>query len=60
VIRYFDVVPSDTIAMSEESGIRQYDELPEVIKGRYSPTEFMWLSDREKMTLIQRECEPEA
>jgi hypothetical protein len=36
-----------------------YDELPEAIKHSYSQKEFLWLSDAEKATLVQRETEPE-
>lgn len=36
-----------------------YDELPESIKAVYSRREWLWLSDAEKGTLVQRETEPE-
>jgi len=36
-----------------------YDRLPDSIKMIYSRQEYMWLSDTEKNTLVQRECEPE-
>lgn len=37
-----------------------YDQLPEPIKRSYTRDEYLWLSDAEKATLVQRECEPEA
>lgn len=36
-----------------------YDELPLPIKMMYNRQEYMWLTDDQKSTLIQRECEPE-
>lgn len=36
-----------------------YDRLPESIKALYTPEQYLWLSDYEKATLIQRETEPE-
>ena len=36
-----------------------YDELPEPIKLSYTRAEYLWLSDAEKATLVQQECEPE-
>lgn len=42
------------------SGHDPYDQLPEMIKNTYTPEEYLWLSDHEKATLIQRETEPEA
>jgi hypothetical protein len=37
-----------------------YDNLPEPVKQMYSPREYLWLSDKEKSSLVQRETEPEA
>ena len=36
-----------------------YNALPEPLKNTYSRDEYLWLSDREKQTLVQRECEPD-
>lgn len=36
-----------------------YALLPDCIKVNLTRTEYLWLSDHEKATLIQRECEPE-
>lgn len=36
-----------------------YNALPEPLKNAYSRDEFLWLSDKEKATLVQRECEPD-
>jgi len=36
-----------------------YDELPDPIKIIYSLTEWLWLSDSQKASLITDECEPE-
>lgn len=36
-----------------------YEDLPEFIRADYSPVEWLWLSDREKATLVQSETEPE-
>lgn len=38
----------------------EYGNLPEAIKLVYSAKEYLWLSDAEKVTLVQRECEPDA
>lgn len=37
-----------------------YANLPECIKLSYSRKEYLWLSDNEKATLVQRETEPDA
>jgi len=37
----------------------EYDELPEAVKVRLSPKEYLWLSDAEKARLIQTETEPD-
>lgn len=37
----------------------EYDALPEPIKVVVSRREWAWLSDAEKATLVQRECEPD-
>ncbi len=36
-----------------------YEELPEALKLTYTPREYLWLSDAEKASLIERETEPE-
>ena len=36
-----------------------YEELPEAIKQIYPEKAWLWLSDREKDSLVQRECDPE-
>lgn len=36
-----------------------YEALPVPVKAGYSRKQFLWLSDHEKATLIQRETEPE-
>ncbi len=46
--------------ITERSTQQQYDDLPDAIKASYSRTEYAWLSDWEKATLVSRECEPDA
>lgn len=41
------------------SGNRDYDELPQPIKGTLTFHEWLWLSDYDKATLVRRECEPD-
>jgi hypothetical protein len=36
-----------------------YGDLPMCVKMRYTPQEWLWLSDTEKATLVQRETEPD-
>lgn len=36
-----------------------YDELPDAVRSSYTEQQWLWLSDREKATLTQRETEPE-
>ena len=36
-----------------------YDELPLSIKMTYTRQEYLWLSEHDKATLVQRECEPD-
>jgi len=36
-----------------------YEALPVPVKAGYSRKQFLWLSDQEKATLVQRETEPE-
>lgn len=43
-------------ALQEAMG---YAQLPEAIKATMSQHEWLWLSDREKATLVQDETEPE-
>ncbi len=35
------------------------DSLPEAVKAVIGRREWAWLSDAEKATLVQRECEPD-
>jgi hypothetical protein len=42
------------------AGKDPYDDLPVSIKHYYTRTEYLWLSDLEKATLVQRETEPDA
>lgn len=37
----------------------RYEELPESIKAMFTETEFLWLPDESKATLVQRETEPD-
>jgi hypothetical protein len=37
----------------------EYDQLPVGIQLTYSRNEYLWLSDWEKATLLQRETEPD-
>lgn len=37
-----------------------YDNLPRCIQGMYTKQQWLWMSDKGKAGLIQRECEPEA
>ena len=43
----------------ESAGSDDYEQLPEPIKLSYTRAEYLWLSDAEKATLVQQECEPE-
>lgn len=49
------------LAMGEGSLLRnsEYERLPECIQSVYSEEQYLWLSDDDKRTLIQRETEPE-
>lgn len=51
-----DAAIHTAIAVSEDP----YLELPISIQMTHSRAEYMWLSDADKATLVQRECEPEA
>ncbi len=48
---------SATRSMMEASD--PYLSLPPAIRAVYNKAEYMWLSDDEKSTLLQRECDPE-
>jgi len=37
-----------------------YESLPMPIRMQYTRQEYLWLSDADKATLVQRECEPDA
>lgn len=39
--------------------VSRYGELPDAIRAIYTEKEWLWLSDAEKATLVQRETEPE-
>jgi hypothetical protein len=43
----------------EEAASTEYDTLPEPVKQVVGRREWAWLSDAEKATLVQRECEPD-
>lgn len=47
------------ITMVQPMSPSDYDQLPESIKALYTQEQYLWLSDDEKATLIQRETEPE-
>jgi hypothetical protein len=49
----------DELAGFEAEDQDAYDRLPEPVKLLYRREEWLWLSDREKSTLVTRECEPE-
>lgn len=36
-----------------------YDGLPEPIKVLYTPSEYAWMSDEQRRTLVEDECLPE-
>ncbi len=44
---------------SSSSPSDPYDQLPEAIQQYYTRSEYLWLSDAQKATLIQSETEPE-
>ena len=50
----FSVMAESLLPRSSE-----YDRLPECLKSVYSETDYLWLSDEDKRTLVQRETEPE-
>lgn len=41
------------------AGTDPYNELPTAVRQYYTREQWLWLSDTEKATLVQRECEPE-
>lgn len=41
------------------SGNDSYDSLPASVRLQFTLKEWLWLSDREKATLVQQETEPE-
>ena len=51
----FSVMGSER-SLSQSS---EYERLPECLKSVYSEEQYLWLSDDDKRTLIQRETEPE-
>ena len=42
-----------------DAGEDDYDRLPSPIQQSTTRAEFLWLSDSEKQTLVEKECEPE-
>ena len=42
-----------------DADLKAHEALPEGVRQYYSPIEYAWLSDAEKATLVERECEPE-
>lgn len=43
----------------EKPGEDEYARLPRSLQLAYTREEYLWLSDNEKGTLAQRECEPD-
>lgn len=52
-------IPTALADALSESGQDEYDALPDPIKDIYSRQEYLWLSDEQKASLIDQECEPE-
>lgn len=50
------MTPALTSALT---GVRDYDELPESLKGAYTVKEYLWLTDSQKAGLLRLETEPE-
>lgn len=44
---------------AQAEGNSDYDRLPEPVKQSHSLAEYLWLSDEQKATLMQDECEPD-
>ncbi|WP_155522418.1 hypothetical protein [Pseudomethylobacillus aquaticus] len=51
--------PADSQQHDLQRSGNPYDSLPEPIKAIYTLKEWLWLSDREKATLIESECAPD-
>jgi hypothetical protein len=49
----------DAVVAANRSSDDPYLALPAGVRANYSRAEYMWLSDAEKSTLVQRECEPD-
>jgi hypothetical protein len=41
-----------------EEPLDPYNKLPASIRGEYTRTEWLWLSDKEKRDLVVNECNP--
>lgn len=48
--------PDDDLPLT---GNQEYDQLPTAIRHAYALKQYLWLSDAEKASLVQRETEPE-
>jgi hypothetical protein len=58
-IRFSDLEMSPKARDATESVSKEYHHLPVSIKAMYSVEEYMWLSDKEKATILQREANPD-
>lgn len=47
-------------ALQQALAPKDYEELADPIKSLYTQQEWLWLSDAEKATLVQRETEPDS
>jgi hypothetical protein len=52
-------IPTPLADALSEAGQDDYAALPEPIKEIYTRQEYLWLSDEQKASLIDQECEPE-
>lgn len=44
---------------SHQASADEYDNLPEPIKLGLTREDYAWLTDEQKATLVQQECDPE-
>lgn len=53
---------SSTIRKSRSTSplLREYDSLPEVLKWKYTPEEYLWLTREGRERLLEQETMPEA
>lgn len=56
---YRDTGSSETITLPLGLDHPEYHALPQSIKDSHTLKEWLWLSDHQKATLVQRETEPE-